>query len=163
MRTNIFWIAVTTFAINACGGTSPVAPARPAVTQQGGSVYTPSPAPAPPAPPPSSNALVGSYAMTLEIGRSCELPEEDRVRHYSASIAEREPGSLIVTLGSATFLDGPICTAGPNRAAGVGCNQFFASSNDGTAQFVLENNNDDAHGGHIVERLSSGTWLEIIG
>lgn len=30
-------------------------------------------------------------------------------------------------------------------------------------QFALANNNDEAHGGHIVEQTASGTWLEIIG
>ena len=100
--------------------------------------------------------------MTLELARSCSVPEEARVRRYSASIAERG-ADLLVTLGSAAFLEGLICTAAPGRAAGVGCNQFFASSEGGTAHFALENHNDDAHGSHIVERLPSGTWIEIIG
>jgi hypothetical protein len=39
----------------------------------------------------------------------------------------------------------------------------FASEDIDTVQFFLENNNDEAHGGHIVEQLASGTWLEIIG
>jgi hypothetical protein len=30
-------------------------------------------------------------------------------------------------------------------------------------KFLLGNNNDEAHGGHIVEQLASGAWLEITG
>ena len=152
--------------LSACGGTSPVAPQAAGPDTQSAVVFTPllapSPTPAPPAPLPSSNPLVGSYAMTIELARSCSVPEEAWLRQYAASIAERGP-DLLVTLGAATFLEGPICTAGPGRAAGVRCNQFFASSDSGTAHFALENHNDDAHGSHIVERLPSGTWVEIIG
>ena len=61
------------------------------------------------------------------------------------------------------FLTGPICTAGSRHFSGIGCGQFFASEDIDTVQFWLENNNDEAHGGHIVEQLASGTWLEIIG
>ena len=61
------------------------------------------------------------------------------------------------------FLNGLICTGGSGRFRDVGCNQFVASEDIDTASFFLENNNDEAHGGHIVERLPSGQWLEIIG
>ena len=54
-------------------------------------------------------------------------------------------------------------TAASGRFEGIGCHQFFASKDTDTASFALENNNDEAHGGHIVEQSSSGTWLEIIG
>ena len=64
-----------------------------------------------------------------------------------------------MSLGSATFLDGLICTFG----TGLGCNQFLASGNDDAVQFSLINKNDDGHGGHIVEQLADRTWIEIIG
>lgn len=160
------WIVLAIVTLNACGeSTSPVAPQRADAAPTAGSGLSPSAAPALASSPlpPSDHSLVGRYAMTLELGRSCDLPEEARVRRYSASIAGHGPEALLVTLGSGTFLQGTICTAGGGRVAGVGCNQFFASSNAGTAHLALENHNDDAHGSHIVERLPSGSWVEIIG
>jgi hypothetical protein len=46
---------------------------------------------------------------------------------------------------------------------GLGCNQFLASEAGSDLTFQLINNNDDAHGGHIVTQTSAGEWLEIIG
>ena len=91
------------------------------------------------------------------------MPAADRTRSHTATIAYAEAGRYLVTLGGAVFLNGPICTGGSGRFRDVGCNQFVASEDIDTASFFLENNNDEAHGGHIVERLPSGQWLEIIG
>jgi len=129
--------------------------------------------PGPPQPPPSPTGpdpFVGSYALTLNIGSTCGVvPATDRIRHYSATVekyASRVPEldapPYIVTLGDATFLSGSICTAGGGRFEGIGCHQFFAWKGDDTARLVLANNNDEAHGGHIVEQFASGTWAEII-
>jgi hypothetical protein len=43
------------------------------------------------------------------------------------------------------------------------CTRVVRSQSTHSVQFDLANNNDEAHGGHIVEQLSLGTWLEIIG
>ena len=123
-----------------------------------------SPPPATTAPNPGSNSIVGSYTLTLNIGSGCAVvPETERSRKYTATIEVALGGRYVVTLSNATFLTGPICTAGSRYFSGIGCQQFFASEDIDTLQFFLENNNDEAHGGHIVEQLSSGAWLEIIG
>jgi hypothetical protein len=140
-----------TTVIAACDGPSSV-PTAPSVA-------------GPPSPPPTGGAIVGSYTVTLQIAPSCTVvPEADRVRRYSAQIdPARDSGRYLVTLTGSTFLSGPICTAGSGRFAGIGCNQFLASEDIDTMSVFLENNNDEAHGGHIAERTASGTWLEIIG
>jgi hypothetical protein len=104
------------------------------------------------------------YTLTLDIGSGCPVvPQEERIRKYSARLDDTSSGLKVVTLSDAAFLGGPICTAGEGRFSGIGCHQFFASEDNDTMQFFLENNNDEAHGGHIVEQLSFGGWLEIIG
>ena len=104
------------------------------------------------------------YTLTLHIGSGCAVvPEAERTRKYTATIDYAGGGRYVVTLSDGTFLTGPICTAGSRHFSGIGCGQFFASEDIDTVQFFLENNNDEAHGGHIVEQLASGTWLEIIG
>ena len=109
-------------------------------------------------------ALIGRFTLTLTAGAECSaIPEAAKTRRYLASLDATGDGRYVVTLSDATFLTGPICTAGSARFAGVGCHQFFASRQGEVVQFDLANNNDEAHGGHIVEQLSSGTWLEIIG
>lgn len=119
--------------------------------------------PSPTAPSPQ-DALIGNFTLTLIAGVECAaIPEAARTRRYLASFDATGSGQYVVTLTDATFLTGPICTAGSARFAGVGCHQFFASRQGDTVQFDLANNNDEAHGGHIVEQLSPGTWLEIIG
>jgi len=106
----------------------------------------------------------GPYTLTLDIGSGCAVvPQEERIRKYTARIDDKASGIKVVTLSDANFLTGLICTGGSQRFSGIGCNQFFASEDIDTMQFSLENNNDEAHGGHIVERLSSGGWVEIIG
>jgi hypothetical protein len=125
---------------------------------------TPGPTPATPVARPGGDSLSGWYTLTVNLGSGCAVvPEPERTRNYTARIDYSEGGRYIVTLSDATFLSGLICTAGGGRFAGIGCNQFFATEDNGTAAFVLENNNDDAHGGHIVEQLSSGGWAEIFG
>ena len=109
-------------------------------------------------------ALIGRFTLTLTAGAECAaIPDAAKTRRYLASIDATGDEKYVVTLSDATFLTGPICTAGSTRFAGVGCHQFFASRQDDVVQFDLANNNDEAHGGHIVEQLSLGTWLEIIG
>jgi hypothetical protein len=102
--------------------------------------------------------------MTLDIGSGCDvIPTAERTRTYTATI-EHNGERNVVTLSDASFLSGPICTAGSRHFSGMGCQQFFATEDAYAAvQFFLENNNDEAHGGHIVEQLSSGTWVEITG
>lgn len=121
---------------------------------------TPAPAPAPgPTPGANASALVGDYAVTLEIGSECSvIPAEARTRKYTARIEGVAGGRNLVTLGGASFLDGLICTL----SSGLGCNQFFATEDAGVVQFMLDNV-DEWHGGYITEWLSSGTWLEVSG
>jgi hypothetical protein len=128
---------------------NPIGPAQPVAPSTAQSIYPP--------------VLNGVYALTLSVGSGCAvIPEAERTRKYTATVDYRGAGRYVVTLGDATFLTGPICTAGSSHFSGLGCHQFFASEDIDTAQFFLANNNE-AHGGHIVEQLSSGTWLEIIG
>jgi hypothetical protein len=149
----ILWAA----AFAACGD-NPQAPS--ALPQQAPATAAPNP----PAPNPGGSSTGLLYSLTLTIGTACAVvPETHRTRTYTARIDNREGGIKVVTLSESTFLAGLICTGGSGRFAGVGCDQFFASEDIDTMQFFLENNNDEAHGGHIVERLSSGGWVEIIG
>lgn len=122
------------------------------------------PSPGTPGAPAPDNGSAGiAYDMTLDIGSECAaVPEAERTRPYTAVFNRATPNN-VVTLSGATFLGGPICTAGSGRYSGIGCHQFFASEDIDTVLFWLENNNDEAHGGHIVEQTASGTWLEIIG
>jgi hypothetical protein len=114
----------------------------------------------PPQPNPPPISIAGSYDMTLKLGSTCSVvPEAERTRTYTATLGQSSAGRNLVTLATGTFLDGRICTFGTD----AGCNQFFVSEESSTVRFSLENHNDDGHGGHIVERTSAGTWLEIIG
>jgi hypothetical protein len=151
-------VLVAAVAVAACGG-GPQAPAPlPAV---GG---VPSAPPPDPTPVPATHPFTGSYAMTLTIGSSCTVvPAAERTRQYTARFDRVSEGSYVVTLSDALFLHGLICDLGSGRSAGIGCHQFFAHEEASQMRFVLANNNDEAHGGHIVEQTASGTWLEIIG
>ena len=122
----------------------------------------PAPMPAPPDPGPSSDPLVGRYALTITLGECAAIPGGARTRSYSAAIGRRDDG-YVVTLGDATFLQGPICTLPSGKYAGLGCHMFLASRLGDDVVFSLVNNNDDAHGGHINEQLADGTWMELIG
>ena len=157
--------AICVLVVTACdGGTSPPSPVSPSVIAPLPPVASNPPPPRPSTPPPTGSAIVGSYAMTLMLGPSCSaVPEAQRVRRYSAHIDPVGSGRYVVTLSGSTFLSGLICAGGSGRFAGVGCNQFFASEDIDTMSVFLENNNDEAHGGHIVEQTAAGTWLEIIG
>jgi hypothetical protein len=158
--------ALALIAFAGCGG-DPKAP-----TPLAGTPPTPVPTPVPvPSPSPAAivskpggDSLSGWYTLTINVGSGCAVvPEPERTRHYTARIDYTEGGRYVVTLSGSTFLTGSICTAGGGRFAGIGCHQFFATEDGDTAEFFLENNNDEAHGGHIVERLSSGGWVEIFG
>ncbi len=123
------------------------------------------PTPSPPPPPNSgTDPVPGSYTLTLDLGSGCQaLPDVARTRTYTATIETRGEASYVVTLSGGTFLDGLICTFTGGLYAGLGCNQFLASHEGDLVRFNLVNNNDDAHGAHIVEQVPPGTWLEIIG
>lgn len=153
-------IALAMVALAACAGdpqaptpltTPPVAPLAP-------------PVPHPPAAGGTGNDLAGSYALTIDIGSGCGvIPAGERIRRYDAVLEGSGDGRYLVTLGDAAFLGGPICSGGSARLSDRGCQQFFAVQSGEKIQFVLANENDDTHGGHIVERLPSGAWMEIIG
>ena len=149
-----------TLAFAACDSPpSGPTPAGPAIASQ-----PPAPPRNPaPSPVPGGSRLVGSYLLTLDMGSGCSVvPASERTRRYTADITYVGAGRYVVTLNDATFLMGSICTAGSSHFAGIGCHQFFASEEADTVNFSLANNNDEAAGGHITERLSSG-WVEIIG
>jgi hypothetical protein len=156
-----YGIVLGIVALGACAGDpqapTPIAPPP----------TTPAAPVAPPTPPPSSpsgNSLAGSYTLTVDIGSGCAvIPEAERIRRYSAVIDGKGEGRYVVTLGDATFLAGSICAGGSGRLSENGCQQFFASQDGDTVEFLLANENDDTHAGHIVELSSSGAWLEIIG
>lgn len=145
-------------AVSGCGpdAVTPTMATPPVVT----AVATPTP----PATVDPRYPLSGEYSLTLELGSSCTaLPEAERRRQYSALIGYVADGRYQVLLSGGTFLGGAICTEGGGRFTGVGCDEFTAAENVGIATFDLENNNDNAHGGHIVERLAGGGWIEVIG
>jgi hypothetical protein len=107
--------------------------------------------------------MEGQYALSVSVdslGPECAtLPDEAKHRAYTATMALRSDGNFAVSLSGGSFLSGPICTSTPS---GLGCNQFLASR-AGTVQFSLLNENDDGHGGHIVERIPQTGWIELIG
>ena len=144
-----------------------------AACDSGNPPTAPSPAPmvaatSPPSPPLSTpdpnlppDSLVGSYLLDLALGPDClSLPAAAKHRTYAARIDSRGGTNYVVTLSEATFLGGSICTSAPS---GFDCNQFPASRVGDLLRFDLINENDDGHGGHIVERLPAGTWMEVIG
>jgi len=148
------------FAVAACDGALAPSPT------------SPSPAPTamvppvanPPANPPgsgSSESIAGHYTLNITVGPGCDvLPEIVRNRTYAASIGPAGDTAFVVTLSEASFLGGSICTAAPSR---LDCNQFAASRAGDVLRFDLINENDDGHGGHIVEQIPPGTWMELIG
>jgi hypothetical protein len=159
--TAFIWAFLSVCAIAACENSTPP-PTAPSVPQT-----TPSPAPPPPPPPPSPPAddrLVGSYNLAIDARSNCtNLPAAAVSRRYAATITSRGGSNYLVTLDTGTFLNGLICTMGGGDMDGIGCHQFLASRNGDTVQFDLVNNNDNAHGGHIDERLEDSTWIELIG
>jgi hypothetical protein len=157
-------LPVTALALTAChsGATVPTQPTQ-TTPSQGGSP----PSTVPVAIPNPNDPLNGVFTLTLQIGSSCSaLPDSERTRVYDASIGRipnRTDLGSIVTLSGTRFLTGSICTTTLGTYAGIGCNQFLGSEDTDQVWFTLQNNNDDAHGAHIVEQTSSGQWLEIIG
>lgn len=150
-------------ALMGCGD-NPQAPAPVRQPPAAPSTLLGPPVVVPPPPDPTSNSLAGSYTMALDIGSECAvIPAADRSRRYTATIASHQHGGYLATLAGSTFLSGSICTSGSGRFAGVGCDQFFVSADGENVRIALENNNDEAHGGHIDERTASGAWMEIIG
>ncbi len=148
------------FAVTACKGTLPPSPTAPTPAPTVMGSPTANPAPNPPDPSASQDPMVGRYTLNVTLGAGCEsLPETARNRTYAASI-DAARAAYVVTLSDASFLGGSICTAAPSR---LGCNQFVASRADDVFQFDLINENDDGHGGHIVEQIPPGTWMEMIG
>ena len=120
-----------------------------------------SPIPTPPEPSAPTDAIVGRYRLELTVGPECgSVPEAARHRTYTATIDSAGGTNYVVTLSDASFLSGPICTAAPSR---LGCHQFQASRAGDRLRFDLINENDDGHGGHIVEQVPPGTWMELLG
>lgn len=159
-RARLCIAALTAAALSpGCDGSAPrPAPAPSPVAQ------SPPPPESPPTPPvPSADPndrLNGTYSLTADLGASCRgLLGEEAARRYTATIAPRAGGGYVVTLSGPVFLSGSICTWNDM----LGCHQFTASRQGDQVEFDLANNNDDAHGGHIVEQTAAGTWLEIIG
>jgi hypothetical protein len=109
----------------------------------------------------TTDPIVGQYKLELSFASGCkELPEEARQRTYNARIDPGRTAGFVVTLTGGSFLDGPICTAAPSR---LGCDQFLGSRTGDLLRFDLINENDDGHGGHIVEQIPPATWIELIG
>jgi hypothetical protein len=105
--------------------------------------------------------VVGRYRLELAIGPDCgSLPDSARSRTYTADIASSGGTSYVVTLSGSNFLSGPICTLAPSR---LGCDQFLLSRSEDLLRAELINENDDGHGGHIVEEIPPGSWIEVIG
>ena len=151
---------VTALAVTGCDGPRQT-PTTPTTSQPPATPVSPAPPPPPSPDPGSDDPLVGRYALTVDLGSGCRnLPEAARVRQYSATINATRDASYVVTLSEARFLTGLICTF---TVTGLGCDQFLASRRNDVVEFNLVNNNDDGHGGHIVEQLPTGTWIEIIG
>jgi hypothetical protein len=94
-------VAICSTGIAACGSDSPPIPTAPTLSI---------PPPAPPLPSPRSLAvdLTGLYALTFEVGNSCEqVPKELRIRTYEARIEYKSSygstDSFLASLSGATF------------------------------------------------------------
>lgn len=124
-------------------------------------------APTATAPPPAvmtpvPSGLIGTYRLTLEIDASCTaVPPGERTRLYDATVARRD-GRLVVTLAGASFLAGRDCPVGSGPAEGLGCHQFLLNEDLDWVGADLRPR-DDLSGGRIVERVSTGGWIEIAG
>lgn len=147
----VVWISVVAGSSLACNGDQqpPTSPSAPPVVSP--------PAPPPPAPAPG-HPLAGSYSLRIDIGLGCaDTLGAARIRTYEAAISSTDGTNYMVTLSGAPFLSGPICTTGGSPE----CNQFVATRRGDTMTFDLAN--DEWHGGHIVEQLGNGTWIEVTG
>jgi hypothetical protein len=162
MRGQIALALIAIVSAAGCGAT-PSAPSR--QPSQPAPVPTTNTQPsAPPANSPDPDPLVGSYSLDLtmdKLGPGCErVPDTVKRRTYDATIASSVASSYTVTLESGNFLSGLICDFVPSH---LGCNQFTASRSGDVLRFDLANNNDDGHGGHIVEMVPQAGWFELIG
>jgi hypothetical protein len=156
--------STVTFSALLCGSTFLVAFTMVSCNSVSPTQTPPQTVPAP-APSDPQAGFKGSYTLTLQIDASCAIPEAERTRTYDARIeGNTNPAyaGYVVTLTGAPFWSSPLCTTFSGRYAGMGCNQFFASEDIDWVGFSLENNNDEAHGAHIVEHTAGG-WLHIIG
>jgi hypothetical protein len=151
MRTMIAAVTVALLSVG-CDRSLPPSPSAPAP------VTAPAPPPTDPGPPEPS---LGRYSLEMRLDEGCEqLPSQTRSRTYDAEITASAKGGFVVTLSGGRFLSGGICTAAPS---GLGCNQFMATRQGDEMRFELRNENDDGHGGHIVEQTPEGWWIEVIG
>ena len=137
-RCTAFGAAALAVLVSACQANSPTPPSQ----------LTPTPSPSP------QPSVIGSHTVSWIIGDECAvIPAEARQRSYDATIEND-----VVTLRSGAFLEGPICTSETQ----LGCNQFRLTQNASTAAVDMLSDSE-YHGGGIVERLPSGTWLELTG
>jgi hypothetical protein len=95
----------------------------------------------------------GTHTVSWRVGDECgHIPADARQRSYAATM-----DNGIVTLRTGVFLEGRVCTL-----SGLGCNQFRMTQ-DGDSVAIRVQSDNEWHGGSIVERLQSGTWLALTG
>jgi hypothetical protein len=121
--------------------------------------------PPPPSPlPPAADPSAERYELELsldKLGPRCEgVPEAIRHRTYTATLTPTGESTYTVSLSGGTFLIGLICSLAPSH---LGCNEFLASRTGNVLDVNLINENDDGHGGHIVEYVPGAGWIELIG
>jgi len=134
-----FAVAGLAMLVSACAGSSPTPP-------------TPTPTPTPSPLPSPQAGVIGTHTVSWTVGDQCAvIPAEARQRSYDATIEND-----IVTLRTGDFLTGSICTTETQ----LGCNQFRLTQNTDAPVIDLLSDSE-WHGGGIVERLPSGTWLEL--
>ena len=158
-------------AVAACDGrSSPTTPTR-YPPQRSTPMPPPPPAPTgravrvptPPVPAASqTNPLVGRYDLQVTIADCPTLPSEVTQRIYTATFKDLA-GNVGVTLSEASFLEEAACQHPdlPSREAAV-CNHMLGGHEDfdeGSYWFVFR----AVSGTPIVERLSSGAWVELDG
>ena len=104
---------------------------------------------------------LGGYDLTLALPECVALPVAERTRRYVALIdRDLATGAHVVTLSGATFLH-PGPPAG--RPVPLGPNQFLALVRGEDAVFNLWGDWNSAWGGQVVEQMSTGQWMEILG
>jgi hypothetical protein len=146
-------------ALAACSGSVPSGPSP----QPAPAVLNPPTPPVPPQ-PRTDGPLAGTYTLDLtidQLGSQCRgVPDAVRRRTYTATFMTTSDTSYTVSLTGGSFLNGLICTFAPS---GLGCDQFRATHTGNGVQIDLINENDDGHGGHIVEQVPQAGWIELIG
>ena len=125
-----------------------------------GSPQGPSPVDGP-APGPRPGLPLGGYDLTLSLPECVALPVAERTRRYVALIdRDLATGAHVVTLSGATFLyPGPPA----RRPVPLGPHQFPAWILGEEVRFNLWGDWNSAWGGQVVEQMSTGQWLEIMG